>query len=103
MLGEGQGRCRRELEPGEVDAIYNHLGLLRRAQLEHEILRKALTIALPRLIECAGFHPVERGQVGIDHGLVATDEQDLTVDALDGNRLHDALARNASIVRVSAS
>ena len=36
-------------------------------ELEHEIRRKLLGIAFDCLIESLGFHPIQRGQIGIDN------------------------------------
>ena len=72
--GKGQTFCK--LQAREVITICDHLGFLRRSELEEEILREPLRIALHRLIEGSGLNPVDGGQVGIDQSLALADVQD---------------------------
>lgn len=56
-------------------------GVLFCRQPKHEIRREALRIASHLLIEPLGRHIIELGEVGIDHDLLATDEQNALLDA----------------------
>jgi hypothetical protein len=44
--------------------------------LEHEILGESFGIALDRLHQYPGFDFIERCQVGVEHGLVAAQNED---------------------------
>jgi hypothetical protein len=56
------------------------------AQLEHEILREAVEIALDSLVEIEGFHLAEPGEAAIEHDLLAADEVDGPFDDFHRNR-----------------
>jgi hypothetical protein len=86
MLGESERQSLGKLELGEVVAICDHLGLLRGAELEHEIARKTLVVAFDLLVEAPGGYTVEFGEVGIDHYLLATQDLDATFDARQQHR-----------------
>jgi hypothetical protein len=70
VLGEGVGQRLGELQLGEVVAICDHLGLLGRGELKHEVLREALGVALDLLVQPLGVHAVQRSQVGVDDHLL---------------------------------
>ena len=65
----------------EVVTICNHLVALGATELEYEIFREALRVALDLLVQALGWHVVERGEGGIDHDLLAADDEDLPGDA----------------------
>src|SRR5262252_1020260 len=79
MLGEGEGQRGRKLEPGEVVAICDHLGSLGGRELEEKI-RKPIAVAAYLLIEPLGGNAVELGEVGVDHDLVASHDDDASYD-----------------------
>ena len=45
-------------------------------ELKHEVLRKSVVISFHSLVEVEGFHPIEHGQVTVQHNFVFTDEVD---------------------------
>jgi hypothetical protein len=49
---------------------------LRLCELKHEVLWKAVRVALDGLVEVESLDLVEFGQVGIEHDLLAADEVD---------------------------
>ena len=59
VLSESLGQRSGEFQFGQVVAICDHLGLLRRVDLEHEVAGEASGIALHLLIEPLGCHPIE--------------------------------------------
>ena len=56
-------------------AICDHLGLLGCGELKQKVGWEALPVALDLLIEPLGLHPVEVGQVHINHHPQATNFQ----------------------------
>ena len=81
LFGYGERHRRGKPERPEVVAICHYLVALGATELEDEIDGKALGVALDLLIQPLDGHPVERGEVGIDHDLVAADHEDLPGDA----------------------
>lgn len=71
---KGNGIVGGKLKPLEVVAICDHLVALGAAELEDEIDGKAPGVALDLLVQRLGGHAVERGEVGVDHDLVAADD-----------------------------
>ncbi len=53
-------------------------------QLKHEILREAFGVAFYRLHEHPGFDAIECSQAGIEHHLVAADDEDCPLDEFNG-------------------
>jgi hypothetical protein len=52
-------------------------------QAKHEIIRESLDVSLNRPGEIPGLDAVELGQVMVEHDLLAADEKDSSLDALD--------------------
>lgn len=57
-------------------------------QPEHEIRGKAREIALHLLVEALRRHPVQSGEVSVDHDLVAADEENLPGDTRADNECY---------------
>jgi len=68
-----------------VVAICDHLGLLVGGQLEHEVARKAALVSLHLLVEPSRRYPIKRGQIRIEDHLLATNEQDPSLDVPDAH------------------
>jgi hypothetical protein len=47
--------------------------MLRIGEAQHKVLRKALNVALRRLIEPPGAHAIDRSQIAIENHSTATD------------------------------
>ena len=56
-------------------------------QLKHEIRRKALVITPDLLVEAFRRQTVERGEIPVEDHLVAAQDDDHPLDALQGNEL----------------
>ena len=87
VLGEGVGQDRGKLETVEVVAICNHLGFLFGGDLEHEIFREpvavAVAVAVDLLVQPLGGNSVKLGQVGVEHNPLAAKPQDSVFDFSD--------------------
>ena len=81
VFGKGKGQCPGEFEFAEVVTVCDHLSLLDRIEMKHEIVRKPRRIAFNHLIERLGEHTVELGQVCIHHHAQATNHLDSAIDA----------------------
>ena len=53
-------------------------------ELEHEIVREVAQLALHKLVQIARGHPIQLGEVSIEHDLFAADQVDAAGDAFDG-------------------
>jgi hypothetical protein len=83
MLGEGIGQARREFQEGKVVAICDHLGLLARRQLEHEIVREPFDVPFGLLVEAFGGDSIGRGEIVAEDDALASDFDDCLVKVLD--------------------
>ena len=86
VLGEGVGRKARvavALGTGRKLRPVQRLHFSRR-ELEHEIFRKAFPVTPDLLVQPLGGHAIERGEVGVDHDLVAADDENALGDARSG-------------------
>ena len=48
--------------------------------MKHEILRKSFAVAFDRLIQNAGFNPVELRKIPVQHHLLSPDEVDAALN-----------------------
>ena len=78
--------------------------MLRVAQPEHEIRGKACKIALYLLVEALRRYPVERGEVDVDHNLMAADDENLPGDVLrNGACGRYCLLRDAAVFHAGSN
>jgi hypothetical protein len=85
VLGEGVGELGREFEGAEVVTICDHLGFLAARQAENEVGWETIGIAFDGLVERLGGHAVEPGEVRIKDDALAAVDEDLLLDAFDGD------------------
>lgn len=88
MLGECKRQRPGKLQLGEVVAICDHLGLLGRGQLKHEVDGKPLPVALDLLVEPLGRDAVKAGQVHVNHHPLATHDVYAALDLWPEVRAH---------------
>jgi hypothetical protein len=69
-----------------VVTICDHLGLLRFRQLKHEISRKTRSIAFDRLIQHFRFDAVQVRKIGVEHDLLAANQQNGPLNSLHRNQ-----------------
>ncbi len=64
----------------------SQIGELFGGELKHEIFRETFRIALNRLVKRFGFHPIEFGEISIQHDLLPAKEEDFCFDTLYSNK-----------------
>jgi len=50
--------------------------ILGRVQLEHEVMRKAILVALHLLVQTLHWHSVKFGEIAIENNLIAAQDED---------------------------
>ena len=89
-------------EGAEGVANCDHLDLLIPSQLEDEVPREAVSVALDLPVQAFRRDCVESGEISIDHHLLAADEKDRLLERLDVTQ-RDALAHQFSFPPVHST
>ena len=72
VLGKGQGQGSGKLEPRQVVTICDHLQLFLCRESKGEITWETICIPFDRLVQGLRRNCIERGKIGIDDDLTAT-------------------------------